>query len=457
MPVIGHHQLLMGRNSGAVACSLESEYSGGPSFPTEITVQLGSQTGLVRLEFATSSRPDKFEVWIGGSKVIDTGYVGDTSRQSELDAALAALSLPPEVITQRSGNNSTVAADWASPLTRDRAFFLKSVPNSFAVVKVFAPLASTAWRFSLECPDIYQYEIFTESGTFNVPEDVSEVEVLCVAGGGGGHYGVATALQPGGGGGAGGVLYSGSESVTPGGTVAVTVGAGGAGGIGSSSTAATNGSHSVFGSLIAVGGGRGGNASNLPGDGGSGGGGTVTTAGGLGTSGQGQNGSQGTTNVAPYSSGAGGGYRSAGAAGTATIGSAQGGSGETLDYWGLLNALYYGAKIAIAGGGGGGNRANSARAANPGGLGGGGNSGAIVAGPTVTSGQNGVANTGGGGGGPANAETSPASNGGSGGSGIVIVRWLPGSVIPEEMDLMFLDELEEGGSLELEDGDVLET
>lgn len=137
---------------GALTCGLETEYLGGEAFPSEFTVQLGSGLGSVLLEYATGGLPDKFEVWLGGVKVLDTGYVGNVSNQSALNIELAARGLPPETITQRSGN-STVSEDWSNPNTRDYAAFVKTTATSVAAVRVYAPLSGTAWRCKLNCPD----------------------------------------------------------------------------------------------------------------------------------------------------------------------------------------------------------------------------------------------------------------------------------------------------------------
>ena len=67
-----------------------------------------------------------------------------------------------------------------------------------------------------------QVTTFTSSGTFSVPSGVSAVDVLVVAGGGAGH-----GTYHGAGGGAGGLIYRPGFTVTPGGTVSVTVGNGG--------------------------------------------------------------------------------------------------------------------------------------------------------------------------------------------------------------------------------------
>lgn len=136
----------------AIACSLDSEFAGGESFPAEINVILGTGVGWVELEYSTGGVPDKFEVWLGGVKRIDTGYVGETANQAALDAALAARGLPPETVTQRTGTG-TVDNSWNNPALRDRASFYKSTSSAIALVRVYGPIAATAWKFALSCPD----------------------------------------------------------------------------------------------------------------------------------------------------------------------------------------------------------------------------------------------------------------------------------------------------------------
>jgi hypothetical protein len=137
----------------ALACGAESSYSGAAAYPTQFDVLLGTGTGTVDLRVVTGSVPDKIEVWFDGAKVIDTGYIGDTSQQSALDAALAAMSLPSETITQRTGTGSGLsgldddwnAGDW------DTGTFTKSTATTSATVKVYSPLSSS-WKLALSCP-----------------------------------------------------------------------------------------------------------------------------------------------------------------------------------------------------------------------------------------------------------------------------------------------------------------
>ena len=110
------------------------------------------------------------------------------------------------------------------------------------------------------------------------------IEVLVVAGGGGGGNGNSSAMEAGGGG-AGGLIYRSNFYITAPNDISVTVGAGGA--------AATNGGNSIFSNLTAIGGGSGGIGDSLGSVGGSGGGGSYKTAGGAGTTGQGNSGGGG--------------------------------------------------------------------------------------------------------------------------------------------------------------------
>ena len=209
---------------------------------------------------------------------------------------------------------------------------------------------------------------FTSSGTFSVPSGVTAVDVLVVAGGGGGGGG------HGGGGGAGGLVYRPGFTVTPGGTVSVTVGGGGSGTPGNPNRDGTDGQDSVFGTLTAKGGGHGGGYGPNPvgpgvgGSGGSGGGGGATSpstplSGGSanqptqsGESGNYGFGNSGGGGQAPVPGGSGGGGGGAGAAGSnaTTPGGTQqagaGGAGKAYTIADGTTSVYY------AGGGGGGNR-----------------------------------------------------------------------------------------------------
>jgi hypothetical protein len=248
--------------------------------------------------------------------------------------------------------------------------------------------------------------------------NLTAVEVLVVAGGGGGGG------YHGGGGGAGGLLYSSSHSITPGSAITATIGAGG-GAPNSSNNTGSAGGNSVFGSLIAIGGGAGISQSNeaqARNNGGSGGGGcdggsSVNHPGGSGTSGQGFKGGDvfgsGDQLAVNYGTAGGGGAGGVGGNG-GVIGGGFGGPGLPFNISG--NLAYYG-------GGGGGTHLGSAGITNYGiGGTGGGGTGGISPSPhnsAIRNSSSGVDGTGGGGGGHLYSNL----GGGAGGSGIVIVRY----------------------------------
>jgi hypothetical protein len=197
----------------------------------------------------------------------------------------------------------------------------------------------------------------------------------------------------------------------------VVVGAGAAGNSNRNTPGGSGGS-SVFGSRMAIGGGGGGARYALPGDGGSGGGsdGNYNSgAVGAGTTGQGYAGGAGYGT--PENSGGGGGARAAGHAGGSTPGAvASGGAGLYSD---IVQA---GTNVGYAGGGGGCQDYPSTVGPPTGGSateGGG-------AGLSAGDGYPGTAGTGGGGGGAQYTFT-----GGAGGSGIVVVRYLSNSFVPD--------------------------
>ena len=239
------------------------------------------------------------------------------------------------------------------------------------------------------------------------------VEYLVVAGGAGG------ATQHGGGGGAGG-LIQGILPITTGTPLTVTIGGGGAGSASApSATGAVGGSgqNSVFSYAIAIGGG-GGAPYRSSGDiqgvaGGSGGGGTaqdssITSVGGQGTFGQGNNGGAGRP-------GTGNNYLAGGGGGAGTVGQTlASGSGLTAGFGGAGIASSISGTLTTYAGGGGGGVPNSGGIGGSGGVGGGGRGG-----DPATNGTAGTANTGGGGGG-ASGQGITAYNGGS---GIVIISY----------------------------------
>ena len=268
--------------------------------------------------------------------------------------------------------------------------------------------------------------------TAQQPTQSFDINYLIV--GGGGAANTATS----GGGGAGGLL-TGTTSIASGLSQAVLVGEGGTIANSGYSQDSYSGNDSGFAGLRAVGGGAAPRKNDygtysLPG--GSGSGASINTGGttdgsfgsqadgGLGISGQGNNGGA-NADVGNLSAGGGGG--GAGAVGTAGSSGTGGGGGigselsSFITYTDATSAgvgEVSGTNVYFAGGGGAGGYSGGTytQTAGTGGLGGGGNGN-----NTSGDGEDGAANTGGGAGG--GDGTSAVGNGGSGGSGVVILKY----------------------------------
>jgi len=311
--------------------------------------------------------------------------------------------------------------------------------------------------------NIYAVESYTYSGTANTA-DFTRVfpkntvcDILIVGGGGAGDR------QIGGGGGGGAVLYA-TNITIPANTYTIKVGKGGENGNGGNSeafgaTCLGGGStpYVAWGTANnGTAGGSGSGASPGSSSGGAGGGVGTSTKGTLLNSGTLYNGNVGGNALSQvsgtYQAGGGGG----GGAGTAGLNSTQtlyttrsswiaggrpssGGDGVQINITGTT--YYWG-----AGGGGAGHAAGNVSHAGDGGLGGGGGGGAVAGSIAALAGTgginsgsnglntgtenggNGAPNTGSGGGGGAYNGGSVAYNGGNGGSGIVIIRYLLGTI-----------------------------
>jgi len=292
--------------------------------------------------------------------------------------------------------------------------------------------------------NIYAIESYTYSGTADTADYTrvftknTTCDILIVGGGGGGGGSI------GGGGGGGSVIYS-TNITIPTGTYTINIGKGGTGGV--NQTDGTSGVNTIAFGATAIGGGRGGDydVSNSKLSGGSGGG----EGGGVnsGQAGAGVAALKGTNTIPNTSllftnyqyyvnngglafyqiagnnlSTRGGGGGGAGTAGGAGGGNAidtttQGLGGDGIPITITGGSVYYG-----AGGGGGGHRGNNAQASGKsGGLGGGGNGGSEL-GSVGSNGTDGTGFGAGGGGG------TYSFNGGKGGSGIVIIRYLVGTI-----------------------------
>ena len=111
--------------------------SGAQTFPSTTKVNLGTGIGWVDIDIATYNLPDKVIIKYLGDVVYDTGYLGSTTYQTDLNTELANRGLPSETITQGTG----AQIRWFKP-------------QSYALldVEVYAPLSGTGWDVSVSCP-----------------------------------------------------------------------------------------------------------------------------------------------------------------------------------------------------------------------------------------------------------------------------------------------------------------
>lgn len=125
----------------AIPCGTDLQFNGGESFPSEHNIVLGSGIGVVDITCIAYSIPDKFVFSIDGEVVLDTGYLGDTTRQNNLNSKLTELGLPIETIKPNSNEENNYS------------FQKLQAINQVLNVKVYAPLEGTAWGVKVTCPN----------------------------------------------------------------------------------------------------------------------------------------------------------------------------------------------------------------------------------------------------------------------------------------------------------------
>lgn len=143
-----------------VPCGTTSTYTGGSSYPTPNTVTLGSSTGTVSLAFNAQNVPDRFIVQWNSNYVIDTGYRGVSnynfggSLRSTFTSSLSGLVDPITGLTYPNTGQWPIDGYPAvvSPGNGTAIFSKNTSLSTTANVFVYAPIAGTAWTFTLSCP-----------------------------------------------------------------------------------------------------------------------------------------------------------------------------------------------------------------------------------------------------------------------------------------------------------------
>ena len=135
-------------------CGTEYSYAGGQDFPTRYQINI-SENGVVDFDWTTGNIPDKFIIVQDDVVLLDTGYRGDTSYQSDLDTELASRGLPSETIISGTSGTETFTITSDEPL----------------LVYVYAPLTGTGWYFTTNCPlnsiiADYRTRVLADGGTF---------------------------------------------------------------------------------------------------------------------------------------------------------------------------------------------------------------------------------------------------------------------------------------------------
>lgn len=117
-------------------CNQLITYSGGEAFPYQRTVII-PVCSPISIQFNNAAVPVKFIVSVDGIDELDTGYLGSTSYQALLDAALSPD--PPETITQNVG---------ASNYNFDNPSAV-----SYAQISAYSPLDNSSFSFYVKCRD----------------------------------------------------------------------------------------------------------------------------------------------------------------------------------------------------------------------------------------------------------------------------------------------------------------
>ena len=133
----------------APACNLA--YKSGQNGEFNYPVNLGTTTGIIRIDYEAFGVPDRFEfTWNGNTYISGSssgnydGYVGDvtTSRTDALRAALGNNTV--EIYENNQGGIYTGGRGYIE--------FNKNTSASTANMNVKAPLGGTQWWYSVSCP-----------------------------------------------------------------------------------------------------------------------------------------------------------------------------------------------------------------------------------------------------------------------------------------------------------------
>lgn len=146
---------------GVIACNVVNEYSGGNSYPTTVSINLGPNTGTFSLIYSPLNVPDLFRVIYNGQNYV-TKYRGITNYNTDLMLGFQfAKSLDGKYDPTTGGvypNYSYYPENNGFPLVLSGYMnHVMTIPKPNAspqtcIVEVYAPLPDTGWYFEVTCP-----------------------------------------------------------------------------------------------------------------------------------------------------------------------------------------------------------------------------------------------------------------------------------------------------------------
>lgn len=147
-------------NTPGLSCSNNQEYNGENNYPTDIAVSLGSSTGTVTLTYDPDGAPDRFIVYWNNNVVIDTGYRSnnvltyDFGRPGRSSFTSSLTGKTDPILGVTYPNTTNFPDDGYPRVTQTAsASFTKNLASpTSALVKVYGPMNSTIWNFTLSCP-----------------------------------------------------------------------------------------------------------------------------------------------------------------------------------------------------------------------------------------------------------------------------------------------------------------
>lgn len=176
------------RGYPVLTCDSATAFSGSQAYPNSQTVVLGAGLGDVQLSFNAQSVPDRFIVLYNSVVVIDTGYRGTSgfdfgggsrlsftnSLAGKIDPIL--ITTYPDVINFPDDGFPRVV----SPGIGTSSFFKSTASPTTAQIDTYAPIAGTAYSYTLGCPTAPPAETVTLNFNNSLVKDDPGLSVFSV-------------------------------------------------------------------------------------------------------------------------------------------------------------------------------------------------------------------------------------------------------------------------------------